>query len=664
MKKRIIYVLILVVLILCNNMFVFATESEGVDYEEEGYGENVTDETSYPFQSFADKSIPGISVEGSVDEGIFPSGTTMSVLPVNSDVKKQIKVSTDHSFNGNQKVVDIIAIDISFSNENEKINPKNGKTVNIVVRSESLVEGKKYTVVRFKDDKSIEIIPSTETISADATVIDKEVLNNKKDISFDIKEASIYAIVEIEVVTDSTIIDNTENEVDENEISDNQYVEEVEPPDNQNEAYETEVSVDQDEENMNEASTNQNDEKDNVNSSESNETDKSGISTEEKDTEKSETSTEEKDTEKSKPSTEQKNVEESITSAEQTETKKAETPTKQNNENETKNSVGKAEKINVSIEMKWDDCDDQDGIRPENITVYLLANGKRVDVASVTEKSEWKHTYENLPKYESNETITYVAEVSNIEGYETSIDGLTIKNYHKPATVKVEGKVKWEDENNHDSLRPEYVTIKLLADGEKVDETSASEDDEWRYYFENLPKYKSAKEIKYTVEQKKVNGYKTKPNGFDVVNTHSLETVTVEGLIMWDDSSNKDGIRPESIKVKLIVDGEKTDNTATASRESNWKYSFGSFQKYKSGKEIVYTIEEVPVEGYRPEYYDHSYNITNIHEAGTVNKSTADNNSNKQPKVGDNSNIILWIIVVILSIGIVLYLIIFRRKNN
>ena len=38
--------MILVVLILCNNMFVFATESEGVDYEEEGYGENVTDETS------------------------------------------------------------------------------------------------------------------------------------------------------------------------------------------------------------------------------------------------------------------------------------------------------------------------------------------------------------------------------------------------------------------------------------------------------------------------------------------------------------------------------------------------------------------------------------------------------------------------------------------
>ena len=121
MKKRIIYVGLLVVLILCNNMFAFATESEDIDYEDVSYEENVVEETTYPFQSFADKSIPGVSIEGSVDEDVFPSGTTMNVLPVTPDVMEQIKISTDYLFNGNQKVVDIIALDISFSNENEKI---------------------------------------------------------------------------------------------------------------------------------------------------------------------------------------------------------------------------------------------------------------------------------------------------------------------------------------------------------------------------------------------------------------------------------------------------------------------------------------------------------------------------------------------------------------
>ena len=144
MKKRIVYVWLLVVLILCNNLFVSATETETVDFEEENYEENVTDETSYPFQSFADKSIPGVSIEGSVDEGVFPSGTTMNVLPVTPDIMEQIKTSTYYLFNDNQKVVDIIALDISFSNENEKINPQNGKAVSIVVRSESLVERKNY----------------------------------------------------------------------------------------------------------------------------------------------------------------------------------------------------------------------------------------------------------------------------------------------------------------------------------------------------------------------------------------------------------------------------------------------------------------------------------------------------------------------------------------
>ena len=631
MKRRIIYVWLLVVLILCNNMFAFATESEAIDYEDVSYEENVVEETTYPFQSFADKSIPGVSIEGSVDEDVFPSGTTMNVLPVTPDVMEQIKISTDYLFNGNQKVVDIIALDISFSNENEKINPQNGKAVSIVVRSESLVERKNYIVIHYKSDQSVEIIPATETVLVDATVINEEVSNYKKEISFDIKESDIYAIVETEEVSDSTTTDIIENEVYENETSDNQYEEVVEPSDDKDEAYESKNFADQDEDNMTEAT----DPNDDDNSSDWNESEKSETSTEQKETDKSDASTEQKDT------------------------KKSETSTKQNDKKETNNSVEKTGKISVTIEAKWDDIDDEDDIRPEDITVYLLANGKRVDAVSLTEKSQWKHT-ESLPEYELNDKITYTVEVSSIDGYETVIDGFTIKNSHKPATVSVEGRVSWEDENNHDRLRPESVTITLKADGEKKDETSVSEKEEWKFSFENLPKYKSGKEIKYTIEQKEIKGYKAKSNGFDIVNMHSLETITIEGVKMWDDQSNKDKIRPESITVNLIADGKIID-TSTASKDSDWKYSFGSLPKYKDGKEIVYTIKEVSVEGYTEEYY--GYNITNVHKAGTANKSESDSKSNKAPKVGDNNNVLLWILVVILSIGVVLYLIIFRRKE-
>ena len=103
--------------------------------------------------------------------------------------------------------------------------------------------------------------------------------------------------------------------------------------------------------------------------------------------------------------------------------------------------------------------------------------------------------------------------------------------------------------------------------------------------------------------------------------------------------------------------------TAIVSRKTGWKFSFGSFPKYESGKEIAYTIEELPIDGYTPEYYKDSFNVTNKHEVGTVDVSASNNNSDKAPKVGDNNNVLLWILVVILSIGVVLYLIIFRKKK-
>lgn len=42
---------------LCNNTCVYAIEFETTDYEEEISEDIIVDETTYPFQSFVDKSI-------------------------------------------------------------------------------------------------------------------------------------------------------------------------------------------------------------------------------------------------------------------------------------------------------------------------------------------------------------------------------------------------------------------------------------------------------------------------------------------------------------------------------------------------------------------------------------------------------------------------------
>ena len=80
-------------------------------------------------------------------------------------------------------------------------------------------------------------------------------------------------------------------------------------------------------------------------------------------------------------------------------------------------------------------------------------------------------------------------------------------------------------------------------------------------------------EIVYTISEEPVTGYETTINGYDITNTHVPETVAVEGSKSWNDGENQDGIRPESITVNLLADGEKVDSVAVTA-EDEWKYSF------------------------------------------------------------------------------------------
>ncbi|MCW1043360.1 Cna B-type domain-containing protein, partial [Streptococcus anginosus] len=72
------------------------------------------------------------------------------------------------------------------------------------------------------------------------------------------------------------------------------------------------------------------------------------------------------------------------------------------------------------------------------------------------------------------------------------------------------------------------------------------------------------------------------------------------GQKTWNDANNQDNIRPTEIKVRLLADGKDTGKMATASAATGWKYSFEGLDRYKDGKEIVYSVEEVDVpKGYQ-----------------------------------------------------------------
>jgi len=98
---------------------------------------------------------------------------------------------------------------------------------------------------------------------------------------------------------------------------------------------------------------------------------------------------------------------------------------------------------------------------------------------------------------------------------------LTVVN--EVAAFSISGSKTWNDEDDKDGIRPEIITINLLADGVIVDTKTVTEADGWTWTFEGLDKYADGKEVVYTITEDAVEGYETVVNGYDVTNTHTPE---------------------------------------------------------------------------------------------------------------------------------------------
>ena len=305
-------------------------------------------------------------------------------------------------------------------------------------------------------------------------------------------------------------------------------------------------------------------------------------------------------------------------------------------------------KTSRTVTKIWEDNNNQDGIRPTSIQVVLLADGQKANVAdaevTLNASNNWTYTWSGLDLKANKKTIEYtVQEIGTIEGYNTSYskDTFTITNTHTPAEVYVEGTKTWQDNNNQDGIRPDKIIVKLYADGEPKDSKEVTAADGWSWKFDHLPKFKnvggSAVKIQYSVQEEAVTGYDTTyPAGsFDIVNTHTPEKISLDGMKKWEDNNDQDGIRPDSVTMKLLADGKDTGKTAIASKANGWKYSFEDLDKYKDGVEIVYTVVEDQVKDYTTSI--DGYNITNTHTPETIDVSgsktwnDAENQDNVRP---------------------------------
>lgn len=92
---------------------------------------------------------------------------------------------------------------------------------------------------------------------------------------------------------------------------------------------------------------------------------------------------------------------------------------------------------NITVKKMWNDADNQDGIRPESITINLLANGIKIATKTVTAGDGWAWTFSDLAKYEDGKEIVYtITEDAVAGGYTSQISGDAQHGYVITNTVE------------------------------------------------------------------------------------------------------------------------------------------------------------------------------------------------------------------------------------
>ncbi|MEW6945041.1 Cna B-type domain-containing protein [Trueperella pyogenes] len=280
----------------------------------------------------------------------------------------------------------------------------------------------------------------------------------------------------------------------------------------------------------------------------------------------------------------------------------------------------------VSVEgtKTWDDANNQDGKRPESITIRLLKNGVEADSRTVTAAQKWAWSFTDLPKFDKGQEIVYTITEDAVSGYSAKMSGYNVTNTYTPGKTSVGVAKSWQDGHDQDGLRPESVQVQLLADGKPVEGKvlTLKAANNWAGTFTELEEFKAGKKIAYSVAEVNVpKGYTSQvagdaTRGYTVTNTHTPAVTAIPVLKVWDDADNKDGLRPDSITVRLLANGKPVEGQSlTLTKDNAWKGQFAELPANKGGKPVEYSVVEDKVDGYtsKVESTDGVVKVTNTH---------------------------------------------------
>ncbi|MCP1103361.1 hypothetical protein M2454_002774 [Aequitasia blattaphilus] len=220
----------------------------------------------------------------------------------------------------------------------------------------------------------------------------------------------------------------------------------------------------------------------------------------------------------------------------------------------------------ITVEKIWDDGDNQDGIRPAEVTIRLTQVGSSNEPVEVElkEENQWKYTWDNLPKYKPDGETLWTYKVEEVVEDDSVLDtdykaasykvgdgeydedapiitgedaqSVLVKNSYKPKTMNLSITKSWRDENNRFESRPDSVQFQLYKttdpdealshdDSHKVNNPLSIQKDSWMNTWEDLPIMEDQQVLYYYIKEIEVPGYTSSSYTYQVTgNNGTLNT--------------------------------------------------------------------------------------------------------------------------------------------
>lgn len=353
---------------------------------------------------------------------------------------------------------------------------------------------------------------------------------------------------------------------------------------------------------------------------------------------------------------------------------------------DTENAIGNVDADDESMKSKIE--------IPDSITVYLYADGVKIDSKKIYKADNWEGKFENVPQYaDDGHTIDYTVKEDPIPGYiaEYRDDGIIINRsvIDIPVKKKWVGKRKdsvditlyrtcetesWDDYGNlvKETINEEVATAELNAANN------------WKHTFKDVYEFYLSEngqpsKYKYYVKETEIAGYDSvitgnQDDGFVITNENTIDKISIPVEKKWS------GDILESVTVKLLANGEEVQ-AIELNQANSWKHIFANLHKYDNdNNEIKYTVKEVGEDNGFLEFGDKRFKVSYdgsedngfiisnekfIPPTPTLNTPPAPKTNKPpvpKPNTGDESNLYLYLGLII-SAGALITSIKYRCKK-